>query len=185
MELTHKQRLFVAFYLGESKGNATDAARRAGYTWPDKQGLQQLAKTRVRAAVGAAVASAALSANQILALMSDQATASLGDFLDVDENGYRVNLHKGKRRARLHTLKKVKVKTTRTIIRDVETETVETEIEAKDSFQALVRLGEYHGLWNRTPAADVDLEAVRNKLKRQRADRAAGRDSGDPGGVPG
>jgi len=31
-ELTYKQKLFVEHYLGEANGNATDAARRAGYS---------------------------------------------------------------------------------------------------------------------------------------------------------
>ena len=31
MELTTKQQLFIEHYLGEAKGNATQAARMAGY----------------------------------------------------------------------------------------------------------------------------------------------------------
>lgn len=36
--MTEKQSLFVQFYLGEAKFNATQAARLAGYAWPHKQG---------------------------------------------------------------------------------------------------------------------------------------------------
>lgn len=43
-KLTNKQRAFINYYLGESKMNATDAARRAGYKHPNKQGPDNLVK---------------------------------------------------------------------------------------------------------------------------------------------
>lgn len=42
--LTNKQQAFINYYLGESKMNATDAARRAGYKHPKVQGAQNLSK---------------------------------------------------------------------------------------------------------------------------------------------
>lgn len=42
--LTNKQQAFINYYLGESKMNATDAARRAGYKQPKVQGAQNLSK---------------------------------------------------------------------------------------------------------------------------------------------
>lgn len=43
-KLTNKQQAFINYYLGESKMNATDAARRAGYKHPKVQGAQNLSK---------------------------------------------------------------------------------------------------------------------------------------------
>ena len=44
VKLTDKQQAFINYYLGESKMNATDAARRAGYKQPKVQGAQNLSK---------------------------------------------------------------------------------------------------------------------------------------------
>lgn len=43
-KLTNKQQAFIDYYLGESRMNATDAARRAGYKQPGVQGAQNLIK---------------------------------------------------------------------------------------------------------------------------------------------
>ena len=43
-KLTNKQQAFINYYLGKSKMNATDAARRAGYKHPKVQGAQNLSK---------------------------------------------------------------------------------------------------------------------------------------------
>src|SRR5271157_3045588 len=43
---SYRQRLFVEHYLGESSGSAVDAARRAGYQWPEKLGPRLAEKSR-------------------------------------------------------------------------------------------------------------------------------------------
>lgn len=48
-QLSERQRKFVDAYL--QHGNATEACRQAGYTWPEKQSHQQLGKTRIQAAL--------------------------------------------------------------------------------------------------------------------------------------
>ncbi|WP_225349682.1 terminase small subunit [Ligilactobacillus hayakitensis] len=40
--MTNKQQAFINYYLGESKMNATDTARCAGYKHPNKQGPENL-----------------------------------------------------------------------------------------------------------------------------------------------
>ncbi len=45
--LTFKQRLLVEHFLGESAGNAVDAARRAGYGSPERVGRRIVAKSGV------------------------------------------------------------------------------------------------------------------------------------------
>lgn len=37
-ELTDRQRRFIEAFLGDARGNATEAARMAGYRWPSKVG---------------------------------------------------------------------------------------------------------------------------------------------------
>ena len=53
--LTEKQRAFVAAYVGAAEGNATEAARLAGYTGSDKSlsvtGCRTLANANVQAAL--------------------------------------------------------------------------------------------------------------------------------------
>lgn len=43
-KLTNKQKTFIDAYCSVSKFNATDAARRAGYRHPNKQGPENLVK---------------------------------------------------------------------------------------------------------------------------------------------
>ena len=51
--MTDRQRLFVDFYLGESKGNATQAARLAGCKWPRVAGPRLLTTVEVGGVVRA------------------------------------------------------------------------------------------------------------------------------------
>ena len=55
--LTEKQRRFVEAYMGESRGNATDAAPRAGYVGSDATlamvGNENLRKPKIRDAIQA------------------------------------------------------------------------------------------------------------------------------------
>lgn len=54
-KLTEKQTKFVDYYI-ETGGNATEAARRAGYKKPNPQGSENLAKPSVKAAIDARLA---------------------------------------------------------------------------------------------------------------------------------
>jgi len=54
-KLTLKQQAFIDAYMGESRGNATDAARRAGYKGSDRvlqvTGTHNLSKPMIAAAI--------------------------------------------------------------------------------------------------------------------------------------
>lgn len=54
-KLTEKQCKFVDYYI-ETGGNATEAARRAGYKKPNPQGSENLAKPSVKSAIDARLA---------------------------------------------------------------------------------------------------------------------------------
>jgi phage terminase small subunit len=60
--LSYRQRLFVEYYLGESKGCAVDAARRVGYGTPHPEGVRLLKNPTIRAAIDARVVTAAMAA---------------------------------------------------------------------------------------------------------------------------
>jgi hypothetical protein len=51
--LTHKQRLFVDFYTAESRGNGSDAARRAGYAAPKQEAYRLLQSADILACIRA------------------------------------------------------------------------------------------------------------------------------------
>lgn len=48
MSLTYKQRAFVEHFLGVAQWNATEAARRAGYKHPNKQGPRLLVNVGIQ-----------------------------------------------------------------------------------------------------------------------------------------
>lgn len=56
--LTEKRRRFVLAYVGEAAGNATEAARIAGYGKPAEEGCRLLKNAQVRAALSALAAPA-------------------------------------------------------------------------------------------------------------------------------
>jgi hypothetical protein len=155
VDLTYKQRLFVSFYLGEANGNATKAARLAGYSSPEKQGYQLLGKTRIRAAVDSALAAAAMSSDEVLARLSEFAAADLSDYVTVGDDGEGwVDLTKAKRRLRV--VKKLKF-TRKTFERDgIATSDTTAEIELHSPLTALDKLAQYHGLYRDREAVGKD-----------------------------
>lgn len=160
MALPLKQRLFVSYYLGISAGNATDAARRAGFKSPRMAGSRLMTFDDIRSAIEVKLNEVAMSQDEVLMRVSDIARSSLEDFINVTVTGtFQVNLKKARARGKLHTLKKIK---------DSEDG---PEIEVKDSFPALVKLGGYHGIWDREPAPEINMEAVAERNKRKRAER--------------
>lgn len=165
-ELTFKQRLFVEAYIGEANGNGTEAARIAGYSYPSEQSYQLLQKTTVRAAINRRLKTAAMAANEVLARISEIATADIGEFIRIDSSGgYSLNLKKTQRTRLIKKLKQ-----TRTTDKD-DNETVVTDFEVKDSFPALVKLGEYHGLW-KDQEAPVD-DGLMEDLEKRAAQRSS------------
>lgn len=148
-DLTYRQRLFVEAYLGKANGNATEAARQAGYAWPDRQGTQQLAKSSVRAAISLRAAEAGMDANEVLGRLSDLARADMSDFLKVDKDGgYKIDLNKAKRRNKLSLIKKL-------------TPTkFGLGIELHDPMAALDRMAKYHGLMDRIDLSHAEDEAL-------------------------
>jgi len=152
--LNFKQRLFVEAYIGEANGNATEAARIAGYAHPNTQGPRLLVNVCVQAQVARRLSCAALAANEVLARVSDIASADVLDFVEFDDSGeWTVSLKLTKRRGKGHVIRKLKKGE------------LGTEIELRDSLAALIKIGEYHNLWNREKPPEVSLVQLAQLLK--------------------
>jgi phage terminase small subunit len=89
--LTAKQQLFIEAYLGAARGNATEAARLAGYEGDGDAlgvtGHRLLSNARIAEAVAARLkrAKRCLQADEVLELLTEQATATMDDFFDIIE----------------------------------------------------------------------------------------------------
>lgn len=71
MTLSNKRRVFVEEYL--RCWNATEAARRAGYAHPDRQGPRLLGNVVVQEAIQARLAEIKVSADEVLIRLAQQA----------------------------------------------------------------------------------------------------------------
>ncbi len=80
LKLTQKQQLFCEFYVGEASGNASLAARLAGYKGNDitlgAVGAENLKKPQIAQLCAQRVEAAAMSANDVLKHISDIAIST-------------------------------------------------------------------------------------------------------------
>lgn len=159
MALTNKQQLFIEHYL--TCLNAAEAARRAGYSAKSAYaiGSENLTKPEIATAIEARLKEVAMSADEVLRRLADQARATLEDFISEGEEGPDVDLEKARAAGKMHLLKKFKVDKDGAI-----------SIELHDPQAALVHLGRYHALFvdktaltdptGRHPAPLIYLPAV-------------------------
>lgn len=159
--LTGKQRAFIDAYLGPAKFNATEAARLAGYKGDDASlaqiGYENLRKLEIAAEVKARFNEATMSANEVLARLTEIASGQITDFLDEDG---AFSLKITKQRGKAHLLKKLKIKRSSKKVDSIEAghederETLETslvhedvELEMYSAHEALRDLGKFHKLF--------------------------------------
>jgi hypothetical protein len=81
--LTTKQQEFVAAYIGEAHGNATEAARMAGYAKPGQEGHRLLKNAEIAMRVRNHVAEKFATADDVLRELADVAFADWRDFVEV------------------------------------------------------------------------------------------------------
>jgi hypothetical protein len=135
--MTDKQLMFVEAYLGQARFNATAAARIAGYEDPEKEGWRVRQSEEVQVAIKERVSLYAMSAEEVLARLTEQATASMTDFVEADHWGgkpvivFSDDTLKGKG----HLIKRFTVSKG------------QVNIELHDAQAALVQLGKFHKLW--------------------------------------
>lgn len=159
--LTGKQRVFVDAYLSNGF-NATEAARAAGYRGNNNvlsvTGHENLRNPKISVIVKERLNEAAMSANEVIARLSEIARGEVDNFLDEDG---KVDLKKARRLQKTKLLKKFKTKRTSKRVDTIEggdeenRETLETslmyeevEFEMYSAHEALRDLGKYHKLLN-------------------------------------
>jgi phage terminase small subunit len=147
--LTPKQRAFVLEYIKDF--NATQAAIRAGYSPKTARqiGQQNLTKLVISQEIDKEFKARAMSSDEVLVRMADQAKGSAGDFLTIDRHGYAsLDLERMKKEGKLHLIKKYKVTKQG------------TEVELYNAQNALIQLGKHHGLWEDKEKADWRREII-------------------------
>jgi phage terminase small subunit len=145
--------LFVEHYL--QSYNATQAAIAAGYSERSaySTGWETLRKPEVAEAIRQRLQATAMSADEVLMRISDQARGDMGDYLQIADDGTPQWDFKAMQQARkLHHIKKLKTRTRKTVVPGDEdeppTEVTETlvEVELYDAYAAKALLAKHHGL---------------------------------------
>lgn len=142
--LTGKQQAFVDAYI-TCGFNATEAARRAGYSGDDTAmrvvGARNIANVNVRAEIDRLLSERLMSRDEVLARLAEHAGVTLDDF--VDEAG-DIDLERARTRGKMHLAKKY----TRTeTVSKFGMREVRAQIELHDPQSALVQLGRYYKLF--------------------------------------
>ena len=139
-ELSYKQRVFVEAYL--EGWNATRAAAAAGYVNPKQQGSRLLTYVDIQAEIDKRLSEMAMSANEVLARLSEQAEVNIGEFVKkeilIDDDGhedYVIRLDWDMVKDKGHLIKKITHNNFGPII------------ELHDGQAALVHIGRYHKLF--------------------------------------
>jgi phage terminase small subunit len=139
--LTGKQRRFIDEYFACGM-NATEAARRAGYSEDSAHVIahENLRKPNIRAEVERRFKERTLSADEVLARLTEQAR---GDVVDILKDDGTLDFEKAKAGGKTALIKKI---SQRTIITD-NSESHTVEVELYGAQKALEILGKYHALW--------------------------------------
>lgn len=85
-KLPDRQREFVEAYIGPARFNATKAAEMAGYKDPGQSGYELKKKPEIRARIDERLAEATLSANEVLAELTDVASAEWREFVEIKQD---------------------------------------------------------------------------------------------------
>lgn len=164
MSFSNRQRIFIDEYLVTL--NATEAARRAGYSERTAAviGHENLRKPHIAAEVRRRLAERLMSAEEVLVRTADIArgdlSAYIGDDGEIDITALRAS-GKG------HLLKRYRLARRTTTLKDGgEVTTVTTEIELYPADAAHDRIMRYHGLYNDRVRAMTWQDEVIDLLRR-------------------
>lgn len=184
--MNDKQQAFVEHYL--ICRNASKAARLAGYSdkTAGQQGYRLLKTPAVREALRIRMGELAMSAEEVLYRLTEQAESSMADFLSITlGKAPSIDLGKAMEAGKLHLIKKITFDKFGNV----------AGIELHDAQSALVQLGRYHKLfvdrfeldWRRElEEAGVDAgEAFQQLVNALAANINSGDAGHDGGGRPG
>lgn len=147
--MTDRQKLFIEHYLATF--NATQSAIKAGYSQRTAYsiGQENLKKPEIRKEIDRRLGQAAMSANEVLARLSMQASSNMGDFISIIEtDGVGVFAGKKVHLGQLDLAKAAKAGLLG-LIRKFKVGKDGTTIELYDAHRALVTLAKYHRLIDR------------------------------------
>ena len=145
--LTYKQQLFVDEYL--ISGNATDAARKAGYKGNDNtlasMGKENLRKPQILAVIESHLESSKITADETLQGLSDMATSDISDFVRVSGGLPIVDFDKAEKAGKLHLIKKLTMSDGK----------ISFELYSKQ--RALETMAKHYGLLNTKIEIDINM----------------------------
>lgn len=166
--LSAQQRRWLVRYLFH--GNATKAAEEVGYAHPNKQGPRLRHKPKIQSAIDEYFHQQEMSAAEAVAILSNQARSSMGDFIHLPRNEEgepiraldpEIDLYKAEQLGKLQVLKKFKVKKKRYVGKNDElVEDWYAEIELYDAQAAAVQIGRYHGVFKDKTDITSDGEQI-------------------------
>lgn len=150
MALSRKHEQFVNEYLVCM--NATEAYSRV---YPNctretagRNGHVLLKNTDIASAIDQRLAENTMRANEVLARLTEHASGDMGDFWTISADGEpALDLNTAKANGKLRLIKKLKVKTTRRMVADIEGVTTDVDFELYDAQSALKELGRYHKIF--------------------------------------
>lgn len=145
MALSNKQKAFIEEYLHDF--NATQAAIRAGYSEKTAYniGWENVRKREIAEAISRRLQEKAMSADEVLLRLADQARGTMEDFVFLRDDGeFVVDLAKAQDAGKLHLVKELTE--TKRVDKDGIIE-IKTAIKLYDSHAALVDLGRHHKLF--------------------------------------
>jgi len=182
MALSAKQQLFIEEYL--KTFNATDAYATAyGVTnraTASSNGWRFIRENiEIADAISRRLSESAMSADEVLMRLAEQARGDIGEYLrhDPSTDDVLIDLPKAMEAQKTRLIKKLTQKrTTRTMKDDSEIEEVVTSIEMYDAQAALGMIGKKHGLFvDRSENRNYDIDL--SKLTNEQLERvAAGED---------
>lgn len=164
-KLTKRQRLFVEYYL--QYWDAQKAALAAGYsaTTAKAKSYKFVKDCVVGPAIEWRIKEASLKADEVLARLSQQATANIAEFLDVLET---VDLVTGKD-IQVTTLNWQTIQDKGFLIKKIEATKDGFKIELYDAQNALIKMGQYHKLFvEKTENTNYNVDITADDLAKAR-----------------
>lgn len=194
-EAARKRRVFIDEYL--KCWNGAEAARRAGYAPASARqtAYDLLTKPDILAAIDERLKQSAMSADEVLARLTDQARGNMQPFIEVSDDGFAsLDFSSDEAKDALHLIKRIRTKRSRRMVGKGEQaepwQDESVELEIYDSQRALETLAKYHGLLgdkdeDGNPLTDEQrIARVITILDGARARRAGSTPSGDDPALP-
>ena len=146
-KLTNKQKAFILEYPKDF--NAKEAAIRAGYSkkTAKQMGHENLTKPYLKEKIDEEFDRRSLKLGEILARFTEQATASIGDFITINPDGDRISFDPEAVHGKGHLIKRIKANTTVRYSKNGDQyEYTSLDITLHDAQKALELLGKHRGM---------------------------------------